>query len=733
MSAVLSRRKFIKSSGIGIALTTSGLLPISSLSQHSSELKLNAYVQIRVDGSIIIAAPNPDVGQGIQTALPMIVAEELDADWSKVSVFNADIDANHYGFQFAGGSRSVPSRWNELRQMGAAARHMLVQAAANRLKTSPSGLITKSSTVLHLASGKKINYGDLAESAIEELIPDTETLSLKSPKQYQLLGRRIAQSTSSEILRGKPLFVIDSRLEGMVYATFVKCPQIGGVPIGANLEHILSLPGVITAFILPGTAGPPVFNISGEPTITPGIVIVARNTWSAFRARKQLRAEWDTTAASNDDTDAITLSALKASESGRGMTTIKAVGNPEAALREASYIHQASYQCDYISHAQLEPQSCLAKVRSESAEIWTSSQTPSAAKNAVAKLLGLKLTDVKIHSLRGGGGFGRRLSNEYVLEAAIIAKKMGKPVKLQWTREDDMAFDFFRSAAYYNLTAGVSSEGEIICWKNHVISGSADGEKANYGAGYSTKNFPDDIVPNIHITQTLINSKIPVGPWRAPISNTYAFAEQCFLYELSHLIGLDHKKFLLKSLGSDHWFTDGDNATLNTFRAKAVIQDVCDAASWGRLLPTGRGLGLAFYFSHAGHFAEVAEVSVNDRQQVRVHDVWVAADVGQVINLSGLENQIQGSVVDGLSALAAQKITLRNGVVEQTNFDQYPLLRIPQSPQIHVRLLNSGFAPTGAGEPALPPLAPAVCNAIHSACGKSIRSLPISEEGFYLA
>ena len=293
-----------------------------------------------------------------------------------------------------------------------------------------------------------------------------------------------------------------------------------------------------------------------------------------------------------------------------------------------------------------------------------------------------------------------------------------------------MAFDYFRSPLYLNMEGGVSQQGRLVAWKHHVISGSADGQRANYGANYRGQNFPDDLVPNVQISQTLIAAKTPTGAWRAPFSNVYAFAEQSFLCELAAAAGRDYRDFLIELLGDDRWFKEGDRNALNTARAKAVISAACKSANWGRDLPAGRGLGLAFFFSHAGHVAEVAEVSVDNDRKVTVHDVWVAADFGQVINLSGVENQIEGSVIDGLSALANQRITIREGRIQETNFDQYPLLRMPQAPRVHVQMLASGYAPTGAGEPALPPLAPAVGNAVFAACGERVRELPFSNAGF---
>ena len=728
--ATLKRRQFLQASGFGLALTAGGRVVKVMAASDTEPSTLSVYISIGQGGVITIGAPNPEVGQGVNTSLPMIIAEELDAAWSDVKVVSAPVDASRFGAQFAGGSLSVPMRWDELRRVGATARAMLLQSASINLGVPIAELSTQDSRVIHNASGRDLTYAELALGASKLPLPDTDDLILKSADQYRLLGKRIANASAAAIAQGEPLFGIDVQVPGMVYACFVKCPHIGGAPVAANLEEIKARRGVLDAFIIKGEAGPYTFDIRNSTRVSPGVAIVASDTWSAMRARESLKVDWDTSSASSDDSEQIAAAARAAAKQAKGTEIVRSAGDVTAAMADASATANAFYSADFVSHAQLEPQSCVASVTGQSAEVWTSSQTPSAVEQLLPAFLSLPPEAVTIHSVRGGGGFGRRLSNEFVFEAAGISQRIGKPVKLQWSREDDMAFDYFRSPLYLNMEGGVSRQGRLVAWKHHVISGSADGQKANYGANYRGQNFPDDLVPNVEISQTLIASKTPTGAWRAPFSNVYAFAEQSFLCELAAAAGRDYRDFLLELLGDDRWFKEGDRNALNTARAKAVIAAACESANWGRDLPAGRGLGLAFFFSHAGHVAEVAEVSVANGRQVTVHDVWVAADVGQVINLSGVENQIEGSVVDGLSALANQRITIREGSVQQTNFDQYPLLRMPQAPRVHVQMLASGYAPTGAGEPALPPLAPAVGNAVFAACGERVRELPFSNAGF---
>ena len=721
------RRDFLKVS-LGLALSSTGSISMMSLASAEASATLNAYVNINADGSVTIYGPNPEVGQGVNTSLPMMVAEELDVKWEDVQCEAAPVQ-QQYGMQFAGGSLSTPMRWDEMRKMGATAREMLCRAAASQWDVPRDELTTADSMVQHGASGKSAHYKDLVAAASLIAIPDEVDVQLKAPAEYRLLGKRISNASAEGIATGKPIFGIDAKVDGMVYASFVKCPSIGGVAKSANVETIKTLPGIVDAFILDGTPGPISFDIRSSNAIQSGIAIVGKDTWSTFKAREKLEVDWDLSAASQDDSDAIEIEALAALAAGKVQAEIERAGDVEAAFANAAMTADATYSTDFVSHAQLEPQGVLVSAATSAVEVWTSSQTPVFITSNLAKLLDVSPSNITIHQRRGGGGFGRRLANEYVYEAALISRRVGAPVKLQWKREDDMAFDYFRAPTYYRLQGALSNEGQLTGWKNLVASASADGKTANYGAGYRPYDFPGKVIPNVAVEQSFVKSQTPTGAWRAPISNVYAFAEQSFIAELAHTAGQDHRDFLLNAIGDKGWIKEGDMASLNTARARATIEAVTKAAGWGRKLPEGHGLGLAFFLSHSGHIAEVAEVSV-DGKKITVHDVWVAADVGQVVNLSGLENQLQGSVVDGLSAMAAQRITIKNGAVAQSNYDSYPLLRMPQSPRVHVDVLNSGYRPTGAGEPALPPLAPAVCNAVFDACGERIRALPISKAGF---
>ena len=509
----------------------------------------------------------------------MIVAEELDASWDDVVCKAAPV-AQQYGMQFAGGSLSIPMRWDEMRKVGAIARDMLCQAAAKNWEVPKDQLVTNRSVVGHPPTGRQAPYSDLVAAASLLPVPAQDTISLKTPDQYRLLGKRVPNASAQDIATGKPIFGIDASTPGMVYASFVKCPAIGGVAKSANLTAVKSLPGVIDAFIVDGTPGPYNFDIRESFAVQSGVAIVARNTWAAFKARDSLEVQWDLSSASTDDSDVIEAQALAALASEKMQSEIERTGDVDTAFATASLTVDATYSTDFVSHAQLEPQGVLVSAATADVQVWTSSQTPVFITQNLSKLLDVTPESITVHQLRGGGGFGRRLSNEYVFEAALISRRIGAPVKLQWKREDDMAFDYFRAPTYYRLQGALDRNGKLTGWKNLVAAASSDGEKANYGAGYRAFDFPGKVIPNVAIGQSFVPSKTPTGAWRAPISNVYAFAEQSFIAEMAHNADQDHRDFLLDAIGDQGWIKEGDMASLNTQRARAVIETATKAAGW---------------------------------------------------------------------------------------------------------------------------------------------------------
>ncbi len=715
----IDRRQFLKLTGlVGGGLMLSFAAP-RAFANGAVVLQPNGF--LRIDGAgILIYAKNPEIGQGVKTSLPMIVAEELDAAWDDVEVVQSAIDQAVYGAQFAGGSMSTPMNWDSLRRAGATGRAMLVGAAAKRWGVEPASLTTRDSHVIHKASGRKLHYTELAAEATAMPVPAPATLALKSVKDFRLLGTRITGVDNDALVRGKPLFGIDQSVPGMKYAVYQKCPAIGGKIKSANLEEVKGMPGVRDAFVLEGNGN------AGE--LLPGVAIVADSTWAAIRAKRALEVAWDEADASTDSWSGARAEAERLrSESGPQVVN---TGDVDAAFAAGAKQASGFYSYHFVSHAQLEPQNCTAEFKDGAIELWAPTQTPGQGIGLVAKVVGIAPAKVTLHQTRCGGGFGRRLYNDFMCEAAAISKHAGVPVKLQWTREDDMAYDLYRAGGFHQMDGSVDEQGKITAWRDRFITFTNDGRRPVSGGALSPAVFPAGLVDNVRVEQTALDWKNRCAAWRAPGSNVFGFVVQSFLHELAHAAGRDHLEVLLEVLGEPRQL---GGRGMHTGRAAGVVRLAAEKAGWGRELPKGRGMGVAFYFSHAGHIAEVAEVSVDVAKRLKVHRVTAAVDVGPIVNLSGAENQVQGAVVDGLSTMMGLSVTFENGRVQQKNFDQYPMLRMPATPEVDVHFVDSDYPPTGLGEPGFPPLAPAVCNAIFAASGHRVRTLPISEEGFSIA
>ncbi len=728
----LDRRQFLKLTGVvGGGLMLASVAPRAH-AQESASFQPNGYLKIDSEG-IQIFAKNPEIGQGVKTSLPMIVAEELDASWPDVEVIQAPIDTDVYGWQFAGGSMSIPSNYATLRNAGATARDLLMQAAANKWNVDKTTLATRDSHVVDSTHGRKLSYMELASDAASLPMPSASDVALKDPKQFRLLGTRLTGVDNEAIVKGEPLFGIDQSLPGLKYAVYQKCPAIGGTVSSANLEDVKKMPGVVDAFVLDGNGN--------AMDLLPGVAIVANSTWEAMQAKRALRVEWDETNASKDNWQQASIEADRLRHE-RGQQVVNE-GDVDAALESSAGSASGFYKYHFVSHAPLEPQNCTAFFKDGALELWAPTQTPPQAIGSAAQIVGVTPNKVTLNQMRCGGGFGRRLYNDFVCEAAAIAKHVGVPVKLQWTREDDIAYDLFRAGGFHQMDGSVDAEGRITGWRDHFITFSADGNRPVSGGSLGRGTFPHGLVPNMRVEQTSLKWTNRCAAWRAPGSNVFAFVLQSFLHELADAANRDHLEVLLEVLGEPR-----QPGGMNTGRASGVVRLAADKAGWGRELPKGHGLGVAFYFSHQGYVAQVAEVSVGDpegarqnrsgetvqRRQLHVHKITAATDVGPIVNLSGAENQVQGSVIDGLSTMMDLSVTFENGRVQETNFDRYRMLRMPSTPEVGVHFIETGgFSPTGLGEPAFPPVAPAVCNAIFAASGHRVRTLPISEEGFYLA
>jgi len=694
----------------------------------------HTYVKIAADGTVTIMAKNPEVGQGIKTMLPMLIADELDVDWKSVTIEQTDFDDSKYAAQIAGGSTATPTNWLPMRQAGAAGRAMLITAAAQTWSVPEAECSTASGRVYHKASGRSLGYGELAAKMAALPMPDLKTLKLKDPADFKIIGVSQTQRELPNILTGKPIFGIDVVVPGMLYAVFEKCGVFGGKVVSANIDEIKKLPGVKNAFVV---TRPDITDtvIPGDPGLENGVAIVAETWWHAQSARKKLQVNWDEGPRANGSSVAFAQRAQELSKQAP-QRTIRKDGDPDAAMSGAAKVVEAAYSYPFISHAPLEPQNCTAHFKDGKCEVWTNSQIPGSGRRLAAQVLGIPESDVTLHMVRGGGGFGRRLTNDYVAEAAYISKEAGVPVKLLWSREDDMAHDYYRPGGFQFLKAGLDAQGKIVAWHNHFIS-YGDGDRFVSAGAMGPTEFPQRFIPNYHLQASVQQLGIRTGSLRAPSSNAFGFVIQSFIDELAHAAGKDPVEFRLalldSAVGPAVGVDDRGRPGISAERMKGVVQLVAEKSGWGkRTLPKGTAMGVAFHYSHLGYFAEVAEVAVDAANKVKVNKIWVAADVGsQIINPSAAENIIQGGIIDGLSELMDQQITVEKGRVVETNYHQHKMVRLTQAPpEIEVHYLKTNNTPTGLGEPAMPPVLPAVANAIFTATGQRVRSLPIAKSEF---
>jgi isoquinoline 1-oxidoreductase beta subunit len=669
----------------------------------------------------------------------MLIAEELDIDWSKVTLEQADGDARLTtpalgGIQIAGGSFSTPNHWIPLRQQGAQARLMLLKAAAAKWSVPVSELTTGPSVVKHAASKRTVSYGDLAIEAAK-LPPLTkeeiDAVKLKDPKEFRIIGKSVKNWDSPRIVRGEPIFGIDVTVPGMKYATFTQCPVFGGKVVSADLDAIKKMPGVTDAFIVRGVGT----DLNG---LLDGVAVIGDDWWTINQARKKLNIVWDEGAYKDQSTASFTkqaadLAKAKPQALMPGSTDASWTA-ADAAINGAAKKLEASYSYPFLVHAPLEPQNCTAHMKDDgSLEIWAPTQFPSQGLGLVTAATGVAANKVTIHMIRCGGGFGRRLANDYMVQAAAIAKQAKVPVKLVWTREEDTQHDPYRPGGHHNFRAGLDASGKLIGLTNHFVTYGQNGKPLSNATQQPTE-FPMSYAPNVAYGQSIMNANIPTGPMRAPVSNAVCFVFQSFLDELAVAAGKDPLDFRLELLAS---FTPpppapGGRAQFSPKRMSDVLKLVAERSGWAnrKSLPKGTGMGIAFYYSHSGHFAHVAKVKVEPSGQFRVQKIWVVGDVGShIVNPINAENQVQGGVLDGLNALY-QEITFDKGRTKQSNFYDMPLIRMPQAAQVDVHFHITDNSPTGLGEPSLPPVPPAVTNAIFAATGKRARSLPLNPKDF---
>lgn len=711
---------------------------------HGLQDSPKVFVAIATDGTVSIVNHRSEMGQGIRTSLPRVVADELEADWSRVKVVQAPGDEPKYGNQDTDGSRSMRHWFEPMRRCGASARQMLEQAAAARWKVPLAEVKAVDHRVVHEASGRSLDYGALAAAAAKLPVPKRESLRLKSPSDFRYIGQSPMLVDAPTMVDGRAEFGIDVKLPGMLHAVIARPRVMAATVKSIDAREALKVPGVVKVFELAGTPPPSEFQPIG------GVVVVARDTWAAIKGRQALKIEWSDSPHASYDSTAYRKS-LEASVQQRGGAEVRSEGDAYAALAQAAKVVKADYYTPHYAHATMEPPNATARIAKGRCDVWAPTQSPQAAKERIAKRLKLKPEQVNVNVTLLGGGFGRKSKADFVVEAALVSQSMGgKPVKLTWTREDDLHHDYLHAACAQHLEAGLDAQGKVTAWLHRsaeptLMSIFASDPKQIHPleAGLGLINLPYAI-PNLRIENPPAVAHTRIG-WLRSVNNIqHAFATQSFVAEVAAAAGRDHREFLLSLLGPDRKISptqmkDGWNHgesperyPLDTARLRGVIEKVTAQAGWGTPRGQGAALGLAAHYSFVSYVGMVIEASVDAKSgQVKVGNVDVVVDCGPVVNPDRVRSQLEGAVINGLSQALMSQITFKAGAVEQDNLHQYELLRMAGAPKaIRITIVESKdytMPLGGVGEPGVPPVAPALCNALQSATGRRIRTLPIRD------
>jgi len=711
-SAVVGRREFIRTGaaiGGGLLVSLHAALPGRTSDASAVEGKdfaLNAFVRIGTDESVTVISAHSEMGQGIYTSLPMLLNEELEADWSKVRVEAAPVDKayNHpvFGIQMTGGSTTSPAEWERYRKMGAVARIMLVEAAAQQWNVDAASCHVEKGVVIHGVTGRRATYGSLANAAAKLTAPTD--VPLKSPKEFTLVGKPTRRLDTPSKTNGTAQFGLDVSLPGMLTAVVARPPVFGGKVEKFDAGETLKVPGVKAVEEVPS-----------------GVAVIAERFWPAKIGRGKLVVDWDQGPVAGISTEEML---RDFTEMGKNPGTIaRKTGDPEAALKTAAKTITAEYDVPYLAHAMMEPLNCVVDLRSDGCEIWTGTQFETVDRANAAKAAGLPPEKVQIHTTLLGGGFGRRANpaSDFVVEAVHVAKAAKAPVKVVWTREDDLKGGWYRPMWHDRFVAGLDASGNPILWTHTIV-----GQSITQGTPFEQYTIKDGVdstsvegaadiiydIPNLQVDLHSPKNAVPVQWWRSVGHSHTGFSVEAFLDEVAHAGGKDPYELRRTLLAKQP-------------RMRAVLELAAQRANWGSELPAGVGRGIATHFSFGSYVAQVVEASVEKNGAVRVHRVVCAVDCGTVINPDTVKAQMEGGIIFGLTAALKTEITFKDGRVQQENFHDYQMLRIFESPEIEVHIVPSSENPTGVGEPGVPPVAPALANAIFAATGKRIRRLPI--------
>ncbi len=744
----ISRREFLKRTGqagggLVLALTfTTACSPREAVpiaKSGSGSVAPNVYVNIRNDGMVEIYCHRSEMGQGIRTSLPQVIADELEADWDKIELIQA-LGDEKYGDQNTDGSTSIRNQFDLLRNAGATAREMLIASAAATWDVPAGECVAREHQVHHEASGRSVGYGELVDTA-SGMEPPKEA-AFKSREDYKYIGKPMDTIDGVAITTGAAIYGIDAELPDMLHASIERCPAFGGTVTSLDDSDARAVPGVVDVVRMPDPSTPLGFNVLG------GVAVLASNTWAAMKGREALKIEWDRGANGSHESGAYKEELLQ-SVAAAGNTVLDR-GDIDAALGSANSVHEAIYYAPYLSQAPMEPPAALARMTEDGGcEAWSCTQNPQAVQEQVAGTLGIDKQQVKAHVTLLGGGFGRKSKPDFVAEAAWLARESGRPVKVTWTREDDIRHGYFHSVSAQYLKAGFDADGNTIGWLQRTcfpsIGSTFNPAATGPGSFELDLGFVDSpyAIPNMRLEACDIKAHMRIGWLRSVCNVFHAFASCGFVDELAYLAGRDPKDHLLQLLGEDRHVdptADGaaysnyghplDKHPIDTARYKAVVEKVAEMAGWGRGLPDGHGLGIAVHRSFLSVVGAVAEVSVDDSGKLVVHEIWTAIDAGTVVNPDRVVSQMEGAAYFGMSIALHGEITAKDGAVLEGNYDTYPVVRMSESPTaIHAHIMESDGLPGGVGEPGVPPVAPAIVNAYYAATGNRIRELPMRKAG----
>lgn len=748
----ISRRNFAKGFALSGLVLAVGL-PSMALAEDEAKYGRDgmpngwvdnplAFVAIAEDGTVTIVAHRSEMGQGVRTSLPMVVADEMGADWNRVKVIQAYGDEKKFGNQDTDGSRSIRHFFMPMRNVGSAARMMLEAAAAAMWSVPVSEVNTVNHEVLHPSTNRKVGFGDLAKTAADMPVPERESLKHIATEDFRYIGKdNIKLVDGEDIANGQTEYGMDVQLENMAYAVVAHPPAYGETLKSYDDSETLKVPGVIKTLTLPSSPPPAVFNPLG------GVVVVAENTWAAIQGREKLKIEWNAGPNSKYESSAFK-ETLKAAANTKGGKVLRSLGDAYKVLDETESMISAEYYVPHLTQAPMEPPTATAKFNTDSCELWASTQGPQAGRDTVAKWLELDPEQVKVNVTLLGGGFGRKSKPDYLVEAALTSKAMGgRPVKLVWTREDDIQHSYFHTVSYEHVEAAYDEKGKTIAWLHRTVAPSISStfdassqHQMPVELGMGVVNIPFDI-PNIQLENPAAEAHTRIGWFRSVSNIPHAFAVQSFISEMAHQQKRDHKDVLLELIGKDreinpetlndewNYGESPELYPLNTGRLRNVIELVTEKANWGKTLPKGKGQGLAAHYSFVTYVAAVVEVEVSDEGEITIPKIDIALDCGPVVNPERIRSQLEGACIMGVSLAMLGEISFEDGVAVQNNFDGYQVTRIDAAPRdINVHIVSEDNYDTplgGVGEPGMPPIAPALCNAIFAATQKRIRHLPI--------